>query len=172
MILTSPTKTFNLAGAGIAAIIAAGPKVRAKIDRAINDNECCDVNVFGVAADIAAWNQGEEWLEALLSYLQGNLAAAQAFFAEKLPLCRLSKLEGTYLLWADMRPMLGADLDTDAFCESLKTHEKVWAAAGSHYGRDGEGFVRINIATQRALLLEGLTRLAAGAERWQNREIE
>lgn len=71
-----------------------------------------------------------------------------------------------------MRPMLGADLNTDAFCESLKTHEKVWAAAGSHYGRDGEGFVRINIATQRALLLEGLTRLAAGAERWQNREIE
>ena len=172
VILTSPTKTFNLAGAGIAAIIAADPKVRAKIDRAINDNECCDVNVFGVAADIAAWNQGEEWLEALLSYLQGNLAAAQAFFAEKLPLCRLSKLEGTYLLWADMRPMLGADLDTDAFCESLKTHEKVWAAAGSHYGRDGEGFVRINIATQRALLLEGLTRLAAGAERWQNREKE
>lgn len=150
----------------------ADPKVRAKIDRAVNDNECCDVNVFGVAADIAAWNQGEEWLEALLSYLQGNLAAAQAFFAEKLPLCRLSKLEGTYLLWADMRPMLGADLDTDAFCESLKTHEKVWAAAGSHYGRDGEGFVRINIATQRALLLEGLTRLAAGAERWQNREKE
>ena len=168
----SATKTFNLAGAGIAAIIAADPKVRAKIDRAVNDNECCDVNVFGVAADIAAWNQGEEWLEALLSYLQGNLAAAQAFFAEKLPLCRLSKLEGTYLLWADMRPMLGADLDTDAFCESLKTHEKVWAAAGSHYGRDGEGFVRINIATQRALLLEGLTRLAAGAERWQNREKE
>lgn len=79
VILTSPTKTFNLAGAGIAAIIAAGPKVRAKIDRAINNNECCDVNVFGVAADIAAWNQGEEWLEALLSYLQGNLAAAQAF---------------------------------------------------------------------------------------------
>lgn len=141
VILTSPTKTFNLAGAGIAAIIA-------------------------------AWNQGEAWLEALLSYLQGNLDAAQAFFAEKLPLCRLSKLEGTYLLWADMRPMLGADLDTDAFCESLKTHEKVWAAAGSHYGRDGEGFVRINIATQRALLLEGLTRLAAGAERWQNREKE
>ena len=172
ILCTAPSKTFNLAGAGIAAIIAAGPKVRAKIDRAINDNECCDVNVFGVAADIAAWNQGEEWLEALLSYLQGNLAAAQAFFAEKLPLCRLSKLEGTYLLWADMRPMLGADLDTDAFCESLKTHEKVWAAAGSHYGRDGEGFVRINIATQRALLLEGLTRLAAGAERWQNREIE
>lgn len=142
VILTSPTKTFNLAGAGIAAIIAADPKVRAKIDRAVNDNECCDVNVFGVAADIAAWNQGEEWLE------------------------------GTYLLWADMRPMLGADLDTDAFCESLKTHEKVWAAAGSHYGRDGEGFVRINIAAQRALLLEGLTRLAAGAERWQNREKE
>ena len=172
VILTSPTKTFNLAGAGIAAIIAADPKVRAKIDRAVNDNECCDVNVFGVAADIAAWNQGEAWLEALLYYLQGNLDAAQAFFAEKLPLCRLSKLEGTYLLWADMRPMLGADLDTDAFCESLKTHEKVWAAAGSHYGRDGEGFVRINIATQRALLLEGLTRLAAGAERWQNREKE
>lgn len=71
-----------------------------------------------------------------------------------------------------MRPMLGADLDTEAFCESLKKHEKVWAAAGSHYGRDGEGFVRINIATQRALLLEGLTRLAAGAERWRKREKE
>ena len=107
-----------------------------------------------------------------LSLIYQPITKKRLFFREKLPLCRLSKLEGTYLLWADMRPMLGADLDTDAFCESLKTHEKVWAAAGSHYGRDGEGFVRINIATQRALLLEGLTRLAAGAERWQNREKE
>lgn len=107
-----------------------------------------------------------------LSLIYQPITKKRLFFLEKLPLCRLSKLEGTYLLWADMRPMLGADLDTDAFCESLKTHEKVWAAAGSHYGRDGEGFVRINIATQRALLLEGLTRLAAGAERWQNREKE
>ena len=162
---TSPTKTFNLAGAGVAAIIAADPKVRAKIDRAINDNECCDVNVFGVTADIAAWTKGEPWLEALLEYLKGNLAELEKFFAEELPAARVSKLEGTYLVWADMRPILGQNVDIKAFCESVRAEEKVWVCEGTKYGRDGEGWIRINIACPKAQLMEGLARLAAGVKR-------
>lgn len=68
----SPSKAFNLAGLQIANIIAADEGVRRRIDRAININEVCDVNPFGVIATIAAYNEGSAWLDALRKYLWGN----------------------------------------------------------------------------------------------------
>ena len=69
----SPSKAFNIAGLQIATIVAADAEVRGRIDRAINVNEVCDVNPFGVEATIAAYNEGGEWLDALLAYLKGNI---------------------------------------------------------------------------------------------------
>lgn len=68
----SLSKAFNLAGLQIANIIAADEEVRRRIDRAININEVCDVNPFGVIATMAAYNEGGEWLDALRKYLRGN----------------------------------------------------------------------------------------------------
>ena len=70
----SPSKAFNIAGLQIANIICADANRRAKIDRAINDNEVCDVNPFGVIATQVAYNEGEEWLNQLIKYLQANFS--------------------------------------------------------------------------------------------------
>lgn len=158
VVLTSPSKTFNLAGAGAAVIVTEDPALRGDIAMALNRNECLGVNVFGVSADIAAWTEGDEWFDALLDYLRENERAARALLERELPECRLSKLEGTYLMWADLRKCLpGADVDGLSF--EWRASHGVWVAHGGNYGDDGRGFVRINIATRRAVLLEGLERL-------------
>ena len=99
----SPSKSFNLAGLQIANIIACDKTIRERIDRAININEVCDVNPFGVEATIAAYNEGEEWLMRLLDYLKANYEDMNEFFRKYLPRIPVTKLEGTYLVWTDCR---------------------------------------------------------------------
>ena len=82
---TSPSKAFNLAGLQIANIISADEYMRMKIDKAININEVCDVNPFGVEALMAAYNDGEEWLEELKHYLAINYSYLKTYFNEYLP---------------------------------------------------------------------------------------
>ncbi|MBP5690408.1 MAG: pyridoxal phosphate-dependent aminotransferase [Bacteroidales bacterium] len=97
----SPTKPFNIAGIQIANVIALDPDVVRRIDRAINDNECCDVNVFGVTALMAAYNESEGWLDAFREYIWENERTVRAFLAEHLPMVTAPPLEGTYLMWLD-----------------------------------------------------------------------
>ena len=99
----SPSKAFNLAGLQIANIIAADEGVRRRIDRAININEVCDVNPFGVIATIAAYNEGGAWLDALRKYLWENYEYLCRFFEQRLPQYPVLPLEGTYLVWIDCR---------------------------------------------------------------------
>lgn len=95
----SPSKAFNIAGLQIANIIVPDNDMRTRIDRAININEVCDVNPFGVEALIAAYNEGEEWLSQLLAYLKGNDDFMWDFCRQNLPQFPLTRLEGTYLEW-------------------------------------------------------------------------
>lgn len=156
-ICVSPSKAFNIAGLQIANIVAADEGVRTKIDRAINDNEVCDVNPFGVAATIAAYNSGEEWLDSLRGYLWDNYCFARCFFADNMPQCRVTPLEGTYLLWADVSACC---VSTTELCRCLEDVHKVKVSPGPDYGPGGEGFIRINLACPRARLEEGLSRIA------------
>ncbi len=160
--LSASSKAFNTAGLKNAFIIAEDAKQRKKIDRALNINECCDVTSFGIAATIAAYTQSEAWLDALLSYLKENATATLRLFQKECPEVVFSKLEGTYLMWADCR-FLG--LPSQTIKEELLRHEKVWIHAGSNYGAAGEGFIRLNIATPRQRLLEGMSRVIAGIKR-------
>jgi len=156
---TSPSKAFNIAGLQIANIITDNALWRQKIDRAINDNEVCDVNPFGVEALIAAYNGGEEWLDALRQYLYENYLFLCDFFRNHLPDFPVLKMEGTYLAWVDCRtlPLTSAQLE-----EWLLEKSKVWVNAGSMYGEAGEGFIRINMACPRIRLEEGLRRIYKG----------
>ena len=158
----SPSKAFNLAGVQIANIVSADADVRKKIDKAINVNEVCDVNPFGVEALIAAYNEGEEWLEELKRYLFDNYNYLRSFFAEHLPEFPVTKLEGTYLVWVDCSALKRTSED---IVTSLLEQEKLWLNEGSMYGDTGEGFVRINIACPRQVLTEGLERF----KQWKNR---
>ncbi len=158
----SPSKAFNLAGVQIANIVSADAEVRKKIDKAININEVCDVNPFGVEALIAAYNEGEEWLEELKRYLFDNYNYLRRFFAKHLPEFPVTKLEGTYLVWVDCSALKRT---SENIVTSLLEQEKLWLNAGDMYGDTGEGFVRINIACPRQILIEGLERF----RQWKNR---
>ena len=153
---TSPSKAFNLAGLQIANIISADTDIRMKIDKAINVNEVCDVNPFGVEALMAAYNDSEEWLEELKQYLFANYSYLRAYFAEYLPEFPVSILEGTYLVWVDCSVL---NQSSDEIVKTLLEKEKLWVNKGSLYGETGEGFIRINIACPRQQLIEGLNRL-------------
>lgn len=151
----SPSKAFNIAGLQIANIVCADAGRRAKIDRAININEVCDVNPFGVIALQAAYNEGAEWLDQLLEYIHGNYEYMRSFCEEHLPDFPITKLEGTYLVWMDCRKfgMTSAELE-----KRLIEDAGLWLNAGTMYGQDGEGFMRWNIACPRARVIEGLKR--------------
>ena len=161
----SPSKAFNLAGLQIANIIAADDDVRRRIDRAININEVCDVNPFGVIATIASYNEGGEWLDALRKYLRRNYEYLCHFFEQRLPQYPVLPLEGTYLVWIDCRAL---GIGSDATTLRLQEEQKLMINSGTMYGPGGEGFIRLNIACPRTLLVEGLERMARVLE--QNEE--
>lgn len=151
----SPSKAFNMAGLQIANIVAPDEEVRRKIDKAININEVCDVNPFGVLATIAAYNEGEEWLVQLLDYLKGNYLWMRDFCRKYLPQFPVSRLEGTYLVWMDCSPLHQSSEELE---RNLMKESRLWLNAGAMYGAEGEGFMRWNIACPRSVLEEGLNR--------------
>ena len=163
VVMNSPSKNFNTAGLQIANIICQNPTWRRRIDRAININEVCDVNPFGIVALEAAYNESEEWLDELLAYLHGNYTALCDFFARHLPDWKITQLEGTYLVWADIR---ATGLKSDELQQRLLNEGKVWVCPGTMYGREtGEGYIRINIACPRSQLMEALERIKNEIER-------
>ena len=153
---TSPSKAFNLAGLQIANIICTDEYMRMQIDRVININEVCDVNPFGVEALIVAYNEGAEWLDELRHYLSVNYNYLKAYFEQYLPQFPVTKLEGTYLVWIDCRSLKSSSKEIE---QLLIKKGKIWINAGDMYGEAGEGFIRINIACPRQVLIEGLDRL-------------
>lgn len=158
----SPSKAFNIAGLQIANIVCADEEMRRKIDKAININEVCDVNPFGVIATMAAYNEGEEWLKQLLEYLYENYLRMQDFCREHLPDFPIARLEGTYLVWMDCRTL---KMTSEELERVLIEEAALHLNAGSMYGAEGEGFMRWNIACPRARLLDGLERFRQHAPR-------
>lgn len=151
----SPSKAFNIAGLQIANIVAFDNDLRSRIDKAININEVCDVNPFGVAATIAAYNEGEEWLNQLVDYLHGNYEAMAEFCRRELPEFHIMRLEGTYLVWMDCSSL---GMPSDALEHALLDDARLWLNAGTMYGAEGEGYMRWNIACPRSVMLDGLNR--------------
>lgn len=151
----SPSKAFNIAGLQIANIVAFDNDLRSRIDKAININEVCDVNPFGVAATIAAYNEGEEWLNQLVDYLHGNYEAMAEFCRRELPEFPITRLEGTYLVWMDCSSL---GMPSDALEHALLDNARLWLNAGTMYGAEGEGYMRWNIACPRGVMLDGLNR--------------
>ena len=158
VVMNSPSKNFNTAGLQIANIICSHPSWRRRIDRAININEVCDVNPFGIVALQAAYNESEDWIGELNEYLWGNYQMLCNFAAQHLPQWKVCRLEGTYLPWVDIS---ATDMSSQAYADRLLREAKVWVNPGTMYGpQSGEGYIRLNIATQRSRLQEALERIA------------
>ena len=157
VILNSPSKSFNIAGLQTANIICAQPEWRRRLDRAININEVCDLNAFGPVALMAAYNESEDWIDELNQYLWGNYQALCQYAEEHLPEWKVRPMEGTYLPWVDIT---ATGLSSQAYADQLLKEAKVWVNPGTMYGaQSGEGYIRLNIACPRALLMEALERI-------------
>lgn len=159
--LCSPSKAFNIAGLQIANIISSREDWRAAIDKAININEICDVNPFGVEALISAYTDecAEKWLDELNNYIYGNYKYLLEVFGKELPWLPVSVLEGTYLVWCDCKSLKISSRDIE---QALVNDFKVRVNAGSMYGDAGDGFIRINLASPRKLIEDGLSRIIRG----------
>jgi cystathionine beta-lyase len=154
---TAPTKTFNIAGLGVANTIISNSELYDRFFDVVNNAGLEMTNVFTKVTTEAAYNHGEEWLSQLLEYLQENIEFLGAFLKNHIPQISAFPLEGTYLAWLDFRELGLPDEDLKMF---LIHKAKVWLDEGTKFGGGGQGFQRMNIGCPRRLLEEGLTRIA------------
>ena len=152
----SPSKSFNIAGIQMANIICENDATRRRISHALDVNEVADQNVFAVPALIAAYEEGEPWLNALNAYFHENDCAFRDYCRRYMPQYPLPPKEASYLEWMDCSP---SGMDGDEVASRLHDEQKLMVNPGSMYGENGRDFIRINIACPRALLMQGLEKL-------------
>lgn len=154
----SPSKSWNIAGLKIACVVTDDDEWRNRIDRAIHSNEICDISSMAVEATLAAYTpEGAEWMEQLCKYLRGNYQLVKDFLHTNFPQWVVTPLEGTYLVWVDIR---ATGMTCDHLDRLLVEKARVKINPGSMYGKAGEGFIRVNIALPRVRLEEALRRIA------------
>ena len=154
----SASKAFNLAGLQTAAVVCANDAVRARIRHALRVNRTGELNPFGFIASKVAWDTCAPWLDALRTYLHGNYSALRSFIRGRLPMLRVAKLEATYLAWVDFTSF---GVPSAELARRLERDAKVKFHPGDVYGgEEGSTFLRINLASPRAMLLEALERTA------------
>ncbi|MGR3765555.1 MalY/PatB family protein [Rossellomorea sp. NS-SX7] len=152
----APSKTFNLAGLQASAMITPNKEFREKIADVHKKQGFFTLNTFGITGMEAAYRHGETWLGNILDYLSENVKITKSFLEEYLPDLHLVDPEGTYLLWIDCTELGLSDEDLK---ERLLEKGKLGLEPGPKYGDGGEGFVRMNIACPREVLMDGLERL-------------
>lgn len=153
---TAPSKTFNLAGLQNSNIFISNRDIRKKFRKAIDAVGYSQVNVMGLTACQAAYEEGEEWLRQLKTYLFDNLEFLRNYIKERIPQVELIEPEGTYLVWLDFRRL---GLSEEEREELLANKAKLWLDSGAIFGENGEGFERVNIACPRITLLKALKQL-------------
>ena len=155
---TSPSKTFNLAGLQQSNIFIPDEALRKKVAGEIRKTAYDEPNIFGLEAAQAAYTHGDEWYQAMKTYVEQNLDHAEAFVRDHLPGVSMKKPEGTYLIWLDFRNL---GLDADALDDLMVNKAKLWLDSGRIFGKAGEGFQRINVTCPRSVLEEALHRLGS-----------
>lgn len=152
----APSKTFNLAGLHTSVLIIPNQKLYSEYESVLDRLHIGSGNLFGNIALEAAYKHGEEWLEQLLDYLQGNLDFTRDFLKTHLPDIQLIEPEGTYLLWLGFRNM---NLPQKELNDFLIHKAKVGFNDGVIFGEGGEGFQRMNIACPRSVIEKALNRI-------------
>ena len=159
----APTKAFNLAGIQTAAVIVPEDNLRHKVSRGLNTDEVAEPNVFAAVATIAAFTSGGEWLDALREYLWENRRYAEDYIEREVKGMSAVSAKATYLLWLDCRKMIGNGTE---FCRFIRGHSGLYLSDGNAY-RNGEGFLRMNLACPRKQVEDGLKRLKESVQAYE-----
>ena len=161
----APTKAFNLAGIQTAAVIVPDKNLRNKVTRGLNTDEVAEPNVFAAIAPIAAFSDGGEWLDALRVYLWENRIFAEEYIKREIQGISPVSADATYLLWLDCRNVIGSSTE---LCHFIRSCSGLYLSDGNEY-RNGEGFLRMNLACPRKQVEDGLERLkksVSAYEKW------
>ena len=146
---TAPTKTFNLAGLQISNIFIPNLEIRKKVLKQLDRVGYSQVNLMGLVACEAAYKYGRQWLNELKEYLLDNLNFLRDYLETNIPQIKLIEPEGTYLIWLDCSALGLEDKELEKF---IVEKAKLWLDSGYIFGKEGEGFQRINIACPRETL--------------------
>ncbi len=160
----APSKTFNIPGLTTSVAIIPNPKLRLKFLKTINRIGIGMSNIFGIVATEAAYTHGEPWLEELIKYLDDNVNYLLEYFNTNIPEIKVTKPQGTYLVWLDCRAL---NMDGKSLHRFMIEQGKIGLNNGLDFGPGGEGFLRINVACPRATLEEGLKRINKAVEIWR-----
>jgi cystathionine beta-lyase len=151
------SKTFNLAGLQAASVIIPNEELRRKYNALLKTLSLHMESFFGLTAIESSYTYGDEWLDQLLVYLEGNLDLLLAFMEKNIPQVKVIKPEGTYLVWMDCTSISS---DPQVLKQLMFDKAGVAFSEGSVFGKQGAGFLRINIACPRSILIEALEKFA------------
>lgn len=155
VICISASKAFNIAGLQSAAVYTNNEGLFNKVNRALNTDEVAEPNTFAVCATVAAFNEGEEWLDELRKYISENKKTVKEFIGANLPKIKVVPSEATYLVWLDCNAYAYAD----KLAEEIRESTGLYLCDGAEYGGSGKGFLRMNVACPRRMVEDGLARL-------------
>lgn len=164
IVATSPSKTFNIAGLQLSAILIPNKNLLKAFEKETAKRVLYIANLFGATAFQAAYSdpECEEYLEQLIDYLWDNYLFLDQYLKEHMPKIKCQKPDATYLLWLDFRELGLSDEELQKFCLQ---EGNIALDVGAWFGGDGSGFMRLNIGCSRSLLKQGLDRLAAAYQK-------
>lgn len=145
----APSKTFNLAGLQTAYVVIPNEEIRAKFDQGLTANRIFNMNWFGQVALETAYNCCEDYVAGLCAYVSGNMDYMASYLREKLPMLKMRKSEGTYMVWVDFR---GTGMTTEEIEHFIAHKAHIGVDMGTWFGPGGEGFLRFNLACPRMLV--------------------
>lgn len=163
----SPSKAFNVAGLHSAAVIIPNEGIRNNMVKGLNADEIAEPNVFAIESTIAAYTEGEQWLEALRVYLYENKKCVNDFLQRERPTIISVNSNATYLMWLDCS---GVTDNVSKLCEFIRAKTGLYLSAGVNYRGNGKNFIRMNIACPKKTLIDGLSRLKSGVSEYQKHE--
>lgn len=156
---TAPSKTFNLAGMQLSNIFTPDEAIRRGWDAYVcNTLHIGNANPLSITAAVAAYTEGDEWLDQANAYIDANLVFLRSYLHEKLPLSTMADCEGTYLAWVDLSAY---EPDPAALTRRLQQDARVFLTEGGFFGPEGAAYQRINVACPRFYVREGIDRIAA-----------
>ena len=154
--LIAPTKAFNIAGLQTSAVMVPNPFLRHKVWRALNTDEVAEPNSFAQVVTIAAFNEGEQWLDDMRAYVFENRRRVEEFIEAEIPALSVVKGDATYLVWIDISKL---GKSSDEFASFIRKETGLYLTDGLEYGEAGRYFLRLNVACPKATLEDGLSRL-------------
>ncbi|MDU6659832.1 MAG: PatB family C-S lyase [Capnocytophaga sp.] len=156
VVFASPSKAFNMAGLATSYAVIANPTLRRRFESYVEGNELAAGNVFAFNTIVAAYNKGEEWLQQMLTYVQGNIDEVVSYIKENIPQLKVIIPQASYLVFIDFSALQLNQKDIVALCTN-RAHLAL--NDGSIYGEEGNGYMRINLACPRSVVRQALAQL-------------